>query len=619
MNIKITHNWLLEYLETNASPEEIRDYLSLAGPSVESVVRFNSDWIYDIEVISNRVDYASIVGIAREAAAILPRFGKTAKLKLPKYLKQEIGSTKEKLTIVDEKNLCPLKLAVVMEVKIGESPNYIKERLESCGIRSLNNLIDVTNYVMIETGHPAHVFDFDRVKTGKIVIRKAKKGEKIVTLDGIEHILSSDETVFDDGSGRLIDLPGIMGLENSAVVESTKKIILWIESNDPSVIRKTTMNLGIRTLAASYNEKRPDINAAYDAFYRGIELYENIASGKIISQVYITEPKPALKKIIVTDYFLFEKIMGVKLPKEEVRGILNNLGFVVEEGSDNQLKVVVPSYRLFDISIPEDLVEEVARIYGYHQLPSNLPPAATVFQPEDFEKLFGIIFLIKQFLKHLGLTEMINYSMISKSMILEGKGIVEDHIKLANTISDEIEFMRISLKPSLHKNISENKGKRKSLRLFEIGKVYPRIAGDLPNETYRLGIATNTDYFDLKGIIEALYKELGIYYQESDINILEDYNNEFYTEIDLRWLIDEYRPFPKYRPISPYAVIKLDKTFDLSDKLTFEKIKEKAFRSQLLKYMEVVGLFKNKLTVRFFYTSPFRNLTEEEALKELDF
>jgi len=166
---------------------------------------------------------------------------KKAKLK-KNYLTYDRGidnNSNIKLQIIDPENLCPRKLAVVMDVEIGDSHKYIKERLENCGIRSLNNLIDITNYVMLEVGHPAHVFDYDRVKTGKILIRRAKNGEKITTLDKKNYLLNNDDIIFDDGTGRIIDLPGIMGLENSVVTEKTKRIIFWIETNDPKAIRKT--------------------------------------------------------------------------------------------------------------------------------------------------------------------------------------------------------------------------------------------------------------------------------------------------------------------------------------------------------------------------------------------
>jgi len=642
MNIKITHNWLLEYLDTDATPNEIREYLSLCGPSIESVTKVNGDYVYDIEVISNRIDYTSVIGIAREVAAILPMFGKKAKFKgfsakltsgHPRGV-ESVESVETELKIIDNDNLCPRKLAVVMEVKVGQSPKYIRERLENCGIRSLNNLIDITNYVMLETGHPAHVFDFDRVKTGKIFIRKAKNGEKITTLDGKTYILNSQDVIFEDGTGRIIDLPGIMGLKNSVVTEKTKRVIFWIETNDAKAIRKTSMRLGIRTVAAAINEKNPDSEAAKMTFEKGIELYHKIARGKIISPLYDTDPKEKPKKIIKTDYKTFDRLIGIKLDRKKISEILGNLGFEIASSSSTprndviaseakqSLKVFVPSWREHDISIPEDLVEEVARIYGYNNIPSHLQPPAYVEQPKDMEDLFVFQNRIKTFLKHLGLNEVINYSMISLQLIEVFDLDPKKHLRLANSISEDVEYLRISLLPSIYKNIEENKGRKDVLRFFEIGKVYIPVGTgrdlSLPQEIYKLGIATNTDYFDLKGIVEALYRELnvGTIHELSLPKIIEQ-NDVFMTEIDLQTLIDNYHQVPKYRPINPYAVIKLDKTFVLSPQSTYAVIRERASQSKLLLKIEVVSVYENKLSLRFCYSSFSRNITEEEAKKEL--
>jgi phenylalanyl-tRNA synthetase beta chain len=628
MNIKITHNWLLEYLETDATPYEIQNYLSLCGPSIESVTQAGNDFVYDIEVISNRIDYASVIGIAREASAILPMFGKKTKLKKDylTYDRSIDNNLDFKLEIIDPENLCPRKLAIVMDVKIADSPKYIKERLENCGIRSLNNLIDVTNYVMLEVGHPAHVFDYDRVKTGKILIRKAKKGEKITTLDGKNYILNSEDVIFDDGTGRIIDLPGIMGLENSVVTERTKRIIFWIETNDPKSIRKTSMRLGIRTVAASINEKNPDTEAAKKTFLKGIELYQKIAKAKILSPLYDTNPKPEKQKILNINYEIFDKLIGIKIEKSLINKILNNLGFIV--GNDPRVvHITVPSFRTNDINIPEDLVEEVARIYGYNNIPSILQPPTYVDQPKNFEDIFLFQNKIKLLLKHLGLNEVINYSMVSKSMIEDGGLKIEDHLRLSNSISEDIEYLRISLLPSLYKDVKDNSGKKEVMRFFEIAKVYWPRKNDLPDEVYKIGIAANTDHFDLKGIIEAVYKELNIDVGNKNFcsvpEIIEK-DGIFMAEIDLQKLINNYHQIPKYKPINPYAVIKLDKTFDLRANIkfaptSFAQIKKIAFeKSKLLQKIEVVTLYQNKLTLRFYYSSSERNITEEEAKAELN-
>lgn len=631
MNIKITHNWLLEYLETDATPYEIQNYLSLCGPSVESITKTGDDYIYDIEITSNRIDTASVIGIAREAHAILNRFGIKAKLKNISAPKPSKTSNLLPLTITDDNKLCFRIVSVVMDnIVIKQSPQYIKDRLEAVGIRSLNNIIDITNYVMIEYGHPTHVMDYDRIKTGKLIIRNAKNGESSVTLDDKKHQLSDQDVIADDGTDRIVDLLGIMGCQNSVVTTNTKRVVLFIESNNPHIIRHTSMKLGIRTVAASYDEKQVDSELTGVALYRLIQLFKELAEAKIASKLIDIYHKPKKTKSVSINESDFERLIGVKIPKKELIEILSNLEFKLISDKNNLLTFLVPSYRSHDIDIKEDLIEEVARIYGYNNIPSVLQPVVYVDQPKDMEDIFVFQNKIKLFLKHLGLNEVINYSMISKSMIQDSGLKIEDHLRLSNSISEDIEYMRISLLPSLYKNVKDNSEKARyntapGLRLFEIGKVYLPKKGELPDEIYKVGIAINTDYFDLKGIIEAIYKELNI--EDPSIRQLADFgmteikieekDGVFMTEIDLLKLINLSKPFPKYKPLHPYAVIKLDKTFEIGPNSTYEVKRRLAEQSKLLQKIELISLFENKMTLRFYYSSNLRNITEDEAKEEL--
>jgi len=647
MNIRITYNWLLEYLDTDATPDQVREYLSLCGPSIESVEKVNNDFVFDIEVISNRIDYASVLGIAQEAIAILPMFGKKATFKinpLKEYKYKNIvfpekvghGGPTLQIKIVDPK-LCPRFTAVVIEnVKIAPSPKFISERLITCGIKSINNVIDISNYLMLALGQPVHTFDYDQIKNQTMIMRESlpagrqeKKGERIITLDGREIVLPGGDIVIEDGSGRLIDLCGIMGGLNSAISDKTKNVVLFVQTYDKVRIRKTIMATGVRTVASTFFEKGLDPERVEPTLVYGVELLEKYAGGKIGSKIYDIYPEKQDNKLLVLGYGLFEKKIGIKIDRKTINNILTNLGFGVRVAPNKgltlaqgqTLQITVPSWRANDIDIPEDIIEEVARVYGYQNIPSVLQPIVYVDQPKEMEDIFVFQNRIKIFLKHLGLNEVINYSMISKSMIEDGELKVEDHLRLSNSISEDIEYLRISLLPSLEKNIKENQGKKDVLRLFEIGKVYLAKKGELPNEIYKVGIATNTNYSDIKGIIEAIYKELNI----DDLSIPEivEKNGIFLTEIDFQFLIDNCQLVLKYKPLHPYAIIKLDKTFDLRANIkfaptTYLEIKQNAFKSKLLQKIEVVTLYQNKLTLRFYYSSPDRNITEEEAKQELN-
>jgi len=651
MNIKITHKWLLEFLDTKATPDEMQKMLSLCGPSIEHVEKIGEDdYSYDIEITSNRVDTASVVGIAREAATILTRFGIKSTFKPPILKSYGSVSSPLPLDIVDDENTCKRILAVVMDnVTIAPSKKYIQDRLEASGIRSLNNVVDITNYVMTEIGHPTHVFDYDRIKTHKFIIRHAKNGEEITTLDGKKYSLCNKDVIIDDGTGTVIDLPGIMGTKNSVVTQDTKRIIFFIESNDPVAIRGSSMRYGIRTVAATINEKNPDPETAKQALLRGVELFQTLTGAKQAGNIIDIYKEKQKKQVVKTTFDYLDKRIGVNIPHEQILDILKNLEFELTVDRQN-LTIEVPSFRSSDITIPDDIVEEVARIYGYHNLPNALSPSRYIKQPSAFETLFVYQNKIKMFLKHLGLNEVLNYSMISSEMIENLDLSLADHLHLSNVMSEEIKYLRTSLRPSLIKNIKTNEGKQDSLRLFEIAKIYMPTKDNLPEEKYKLAIVTNTSFFDLKGIIEALFKELNIetysFSKSQDktlhpgiqTNILLNkqicgvlgqlktvYQNKFgikstvyLTELDFEMLIKCAKPISNYVPIHPYAVVKLDATIKIDRDNYFEKIKTKAFaNTKYLNKIEVIDRYKDNITLRFYFSSPSENITEEVAKKEL--
>lgn len=622
MNIKITDKWLRDYLETDANPKEIQKYLSLCGPSVERVEDYENDKVYDIEITSNRIDTASVIGVAQEALAILPMFGKKANLKVNPLLQYKLSSVAKnessplKVEIKGD-SLCSRFTAVLFDkVNIGPSPEFITKRLNAVGIKSINNVVDISNYLMVTLGQPVHTFDFDKIGQGKMVMRESRKGEKITTLDEKTVSLPGGDIVIEDGNGDIIDLCGIMGGHNSAISDKTTRVLLFVQTYNKERIRKTTMSTGQRTIAATYFEKGLDEERVEATTVLGAELLEKYAQAKVASKVYDIFPSPYSGHEIEVELKYFDRMLGVDLKENEVKIMLIRLGFKVKPSNNGKIKVTVPPYRKYDVSIKEDLLEEVARIYGYHNVKSVLSPSVYVDQPKEMENLFVFQNRIKLFLKHLGLNEIINYSMVPLNLIEQFGLDPKSHLRLKNSISTDIEYLRTTITPSLYKNIKDNEGKKEVLKLFEIGKVYLSKVGELPNEVYRLALASNTSYFDLKGMIEALFRELNI---EKIVEYeIKDKDGVFMTEIDLDQLVVSSRPFPTYKPLNQYAVIKLDKTFELTDNLTYEEISKEAWESKLLTDLEVLSLFKNKLTLRFYYSSTKRNITEEEAKKELD-
>jgi len=647
MNILLPDSWLREYLETEGSPSDIQRCLSLCGPSVERINKTSDDFIYEIEITSNRVDMASVYGIAREAAAILPQFGFKTHVKpieIKPVPKQE-GITP--LEVSDPDGLCHRLLAMVMtDVQINPSPKYISERLEKSGVRSLNNLIDITNYVTLELGHPCHVFDYDRIKTAKLLIRRAKKGEILVTLDNKRCPLDENDVVIDDGTGRIIDLPGIMGTANSVVTQETKRIVFFIESNNPTIIRKTSMKLALRTMAATINEKQPDPQLAKIAMLRGIELYQKNAGAKISGKLIDIYPKPSSVKTVNTDIDFINNHLGVKLEEDKIVNILESLQFTVQK-SNRSLKITPPTFRQFDIAIPEDIVEEVARIYGYHNLPSNLMTGAIPISRKA--KDFPVEEKIKTILKYWGYTEVYNYSFISKALIEKAGLVTSSHLKIANPLTNEIEYMRISLIPSILKNISDNQAYKENLRLFELANIYQPKTDSLPDEKPSLIMTEQADFLKLKGAVLSLFDELGIKNIDQEIPTVQtvffhpkqilslsipktgivcligkihprlassfDLKNDLYlAEIKLDKLIPLVNETKKYTSIPLYPPVVEDLTFTIPPgKQTGSFISAIKNLSQLIVKTELIDKYKEAYTFRITYQDPSRNLTDEDV------
>ena len=319
MNIKILDNWLREYLKTSATQKKIAEKLSLTSVSIERIENFKDDFVYDIEVTTNRPDLMSVVGIAQEAATVLPQSGIDATFVKPKLALPNVHpKDSPELHLKFDEKLVNRISAVIMEIKIKDSPQYIKDRLEASGIRSLNNVIDVTNYVMREIGHPTHVFDYDRLSNHTLNIRESKKGEKLKTLDEKEYTLTGGDIVADNGNGEIVDLISIMGTANSVVTNSTKRILFFIDNVEPTHLRKTSMELGIRTEAVILNEKGINPELASDALARGIELFQKLADGKIVSEIYDIYPKKPKETVISVSKEKINSVIGVDIQLKKI-------------------------------------------------------------------------------------------------------------------------------------------------------------------------------------------------------------------------------------------------------------------------------------------------------------
>lgn len=632
MDIKILDSWLKEYLDTKASPAKIAECLSLCGPSIERIKELGQDFVYSIEVTTNRIDTASVYGIAREAAAILPRFKIPAKLKKIK-LNDNFKFTKNVgyLNARVDSTLCPRFSAVLIRnVKVAESSELIKKRLESADVRSINNVVDISNYIMLSLGQPVHTFDYDKIAKSSMTLRESVKGEKITTLDNKTFTLAGGDIVIEDGDKRLIDLAGVMGGNLSAVDSNTKNVLLFVQTYDPVRIRKTSMGLAQRTQAATIFEKGLDTELVTTAILYGIELFEKLTGGVAEKEILNIYPKPYKPETLKTTLEFLEKRLGTEISKKETTDILNSLGFD-SIWSKNTLEATVPSYRSSDVKSEEDILEEIARLNGYHNLPSilmqgGLPPVS------DMSKMFAFETDVKNILSGWGGVEVYSLSLVPKEYV------TENALKLKNPLGSDTEFLRTSLMPSIVTAAKGNQGTFDKFHLFEIANIYIPVKNDLPEERLMLaGIFEGYEYREAKGILEGLLSKLNIsadfQIQENEgftagkcasmlsngkafgkIGYVED-SNVIYYEIEMQKLYSNLNK-RQYKEIAKYPAQIEDLTIVFPDKtLIGEVLKSIKSVNQLIGNVELTDIFKDAFTFRIWYQDNQKTLTDADVEK----
>ena len=656
MNILVPDSWLREFLITKATPPQIKEYLSLCGPSVERMHKEDGEVIYDIEVTGNRPDSMSILGIAREATAILPRFGIAAKLvNDPYHNKSKVESRRlkfeKKLNIKTDPTLNPRWTSVILDnVTVRPSPTWLQKRLETTGIRSLNTIIDVTNYIMRGFGQPVHAFDYDQIlpKNGipTMILRASTKGERVITLDGKIHNLPGDDIVIEDGSGRLIDLCGIMGAQNSSVKSSTKTIVLFMQTYEPTHIRKTSMSLAHRTEAAGLFEKGLDPQLVLPSILEGIELIARVAGGNVASKIYDIYPRPHKPYVVSVTKEKLTTYLGVSLSDKKIVNILTPLGFkpILTKSS---VSAQIPSFRR-DVTIDVDIIEEVTRIYGYHnitpKLPSTEPPAVIPDPILTWEEE------IKIRLRDWGFTETYTYSMISEELMDIFDLDKTKAYKIANPLSNEWVYMRPSLRPSMVTTIKQNVHIRDELTLFELSMVYEYRPGNLPNEKPMLLVAwTGKHFYEAKGLAEAIFnlmgstgwnpvKKQGSTLSENGINFFDpkrtlslgDYgvvgeiNQDLLIKLDIKApvtileldvtkLVAHAKPQKTYIPTPKYPPSYEDLAFILPPQTPVGPVID-ALKSAhpLVADVTILDQYETTTTLHITYLSPEKNLTTED-------
>ncbi|HEV2667909.1 MAG TPA: phenylalanine--tRNA ligase subunit beta [Blastocatellia bacterium] len=520
--MKINYNWLKELVDIDLPPRDLAEKLTMAGLAVDAVESYGDEIVLEFDLTSNRPDCLSHLGIAREAAAVL---GKTARAAEAHLVEAKTKTSDVTSVEILAPALCPRYTArVIRGVKIGPSPDWLVKRLEAMGQRSVNNVADITNYVMLEMGQPLHAFDLHQLRGERIVVRTARGGEKITTLDGEERDLTPETLVIADAE-RPVAIAGIKGGEDSGITEKTADVLLEAAYFAPTQTRATSKALGLSTEASYRFERGTDPEIVAKASDRAAALIAEIAGGEVLNGLVDAYPTKAARDWIEFRRPRYAALTGLRIQLGEAERVLRSLGFAVEADVENdRIRASAPSWRV-DISVEEDLIEEVARIAGYDNLKNTLPGGAGVgaYLPgEDARRAARLT------LTALGYDEAVSFSFVNGETdeVLSEVG-ENSRLALINPIDETQAHIRVTLLGGLLDALERNfnYGAR-NVRLFEIGKCFVADLGERPLETERLGIVATgarneddwdssnggagIDFYDVKGAVESIAETIGL-------------------------------------------------------------------------------------------------------------
>ena len=487
------------------------------GDSLESVIP--SQVTMDIDVTSNRPDCMGHLGVARELAAGLDRPMKVDFMPAFTGTANPPGRDLVKVSI-DEPDLCARYIGgVVKGVKVGPSPEWLQRRLRACGVRPINNVVDITNYVLLEYAQPLHAFDLAKISPAEIHVRKARAGEKLRCLDGIERELSAEMLVIAD-SRQPVAIAGVIGGEETAVTDGTTDILLEAATFNGSSVRQTARELGIRTEASSRFEKGLPAELALAGARRAASLIAELAGGSVHREWADVYPRPQEPVRVRLRPALVDEVLGLHVPLEEAESILKRLNFHVRALEDGEWDVLPPVFRL-DVTIPQDLVEEVGRVYGYDRIPPTLPGRRRDKWIPAVPSIGRRLDEARDVLAGAGFTETWNPALVS-GRVLESLRIDAHAMRVSNALSDDMDTLRTSLLPSLVGAVALNRDRgRQDVRVYEIASAFLAPVGDKseqPDEPMRLGIVASAGasaeagraaFYAMKSVLDASLAAVG--------------------------------------------------------------------------------------------------------------
>ncbi|MBL9139265.1 MAG: phenylalanine--tRNA ligase subunit beta [Verrucomicrobiales bacterium] len=651
---------------------------AVGQPFAEYLGRGGADVVYDLEVTPNRPDFNSVIGIAREIAALTGNALKVPAATLP----SGDGDIAQSLAVrIDAPDLCPRYTArLIRGVKVGPSPGWLRDRLEKVGLRSINNVVDVTNFVMLETGQPLHAFDYRLIASGgeavpTIVVRRAVDGEKFVTLDGKEHILTSDHLLIADPV-KAVALGGVMGGRNTEVSEQTTDILLETAYFKPSGIRKASKTLGLRTDASYRFERGVDPEATEQVSQRAAQLILELAGGRLVNGVIDAHPAPTEIRQITLRHDRVNALLGLTLRPEEIECYLASLGLRVvnrrprpvdDAAVAEPITFQVPSYRV-DLKREADLIEEVARLYGVDKIPSTTPRYAK--GQHAFDTRYDELAEARRLLTGLGLNEAQGQTLVSKGS-LRGRS-ADSVVLLSNPLSGDMDALRPSLVPGLMDILRHNaRRKNADIGLFEVGRVFVQQNGGV-REGWRLAVAltgarsagfwsgadrdAGVDLMDLKGLLEEFLEHFGLrgltwtrregdagWYVESAAiqlggkvplgelgqvqpRVAKSYDLRgpvYVAELDLDALLAKRNTSRGYRALPAFPAIRRDIAMWVAESITHDAVMQAVRQAKAanLEAVEIFDVFRGKnvpegqksVAYALIYRSAERTLTDAEV------
>ncbi|MDR3746695.1 MAG: phenylalanine--tRNA ligase subunit beta [Acidobacteriota bacterium] len=631
--MRILPAWLREFVDIKADDRQLAEDLTSAGIAVESVEEVNGETVYEMDLTTNRVDTMNHYGVAREASTIYDVKLKRVEPRLPgkagpstarppdpqksgseQLADASLGMTGDVFPIVieDAEGCARYTARIVKNVKIGASPKHVVQRLELLGSRSINNVADATNYALNELGHPTHAFDLDLLEGGTIIVRRARSGEELKTLDGVDRKLTTDDLVIADGK-KPIALAGVMGGFDSMITEQTKNVLIESAWFDPATMRSMAKRHGMHTDASHRFERGADYGITPLACDRVAELILGSAGGELHGEPIDTIARKPEQPSLTLRSSEVRRVLGIDLHESEIARILQRLGFGMLRTIEGEFSVKVPTWRL-DVEREVDLLEELARIHGYNQFPNTLPPfvGAVVTLPDEPKNA-----KVRETMLALGYDEAISITFVSGQEARAFGG--GEPLAIANPLSEEAGYLRNSLLPGLLNMIGYNLNRgNNSLQLFEAGEVFEKV-GDGRDEHRHLGFAATGDafaknvhtgaqpysFFHMKGDMEELlaafqhdnlyfdaqtpeYFHLGrsaravmdgqtvAHFGQLDPYIASDrkFRQDVYmAEVLLDQVYRHELRQPRYERISRFPAVERDFSFVFGDAVTFERLK----------------------------------------------